>query len=151
MYGNVVLEGTTVRCGVGVIMLSSDGLILLERRSDNGMWSLPGGAINPGESVAEAALREVMEETGLVVDITGLVGVYSRVTDGRMVVYPDNGDRRQLVDVVLVARQASGLLRMSPESTDLRFFPPDALPDDIVPPARAPIADFLAGRRGVVA
>ena len=78
MYASIKIDpNTLVKAGVGIIITDSEGWILLERRSDNGMWSLPGGGIEAGESITEAAIREVKEETGLDVRITGLVGVYS--------------------------------------------------------------------------
>ena len=67
MYSNQVIDPhiTHVKVGVGVIILDDSGRILLEKRRDNGMWGLPGGGIEPGESIYETALREVEEETGL--------------------------------------------------------------------------------------
>lgn len=103
---------------------------------------MPGGAVEPGESVAQAARREVWEESGLDVEITGIVGVYSE-PDARIVVYPDNGDERHLVDVALEAFICSGSLRCSHESLELGFFGPDDLPGNIVPPARQPLKDYF--------
>jgi ADP-ribose pyrophosphatase YjhB (NUDIX family) len=151
MYQRASLAGALVRLGVGVIVTDRQGQILLERRSDNGMWGLPGGGIEPGETVTDAALREVKEESGLVVSITGLLGVYSSVTEGRMVVYPDNGDRRHLVDVVVLADILSGTPTTSKESLELCFFPPTGLPTRIVPPAQAPLMDYVAGMRAIIA
>ena len=136
---------TRVKAGVGVIVVDPAGRILLERRSDNGWWGLPGGAIEAGESVRQAALREVREETGLEIRITGLLGVYSEPA-GRIVRYPDNGDVAHLVDITLTAEIISGKLKVSPESLDLKFFSRDSLPRKIVPPAHQPIQDFIQGR-----
>ncbi len=138
---------TRVKAGVGVVVVNSEGCILLERRSDNGLWGLPGGAIEAGESVRQAALREIREETGLEIRITGLVGVYSEPAE-RIVTYPDNGDVAHLVDVALAAEVVSGKLTLSAESLELRFFHPDSLPWEIVPPARQPLQDFIDGRTG---
>ena len=68
------------------------GELLLIERTDNGLWALPGGAQDLGESVVEAAQREVREETGIDVEITGLSGIYS---DPRHVIAYDNGEVRQ--------------------------------------------------------
>jgi len=65
-----------IRVGVGVFVLDDHGRLLLEKRRDCGLWGLAGGRIEPGESVAEAAVREVKEETGFLVQITRLIGVY---------------------------------------------------------------------------
>jgi 8-oxo-dGTP pyrophosphatase MutT (NUDIX family) len=146
MYGRQEPDANTrVRAGVGVIVVDAMGRILLERRSDNGLWGLPGGAIHPGESVREAALREVKEETGLDIRITSLLGVYSEPT-GRIVTYPDNGDVVHLVDIVFTAEFFSGKLAVSQESLELSFFSPEALPRAVVPPALQPIDDFIQGR-----
>ena len=138
---------TKVKVGVGIIIVDSEGRILLERRSDSGMWGLPGGAIEPGESVGEAALREVQEETGLHIRIIDLLGVYSEPSR-RIVTYPDNGDVAHLVDIGLKAEIVSGELRLSPESLELKFFPLDMLPEEIAPPAFQLLEDFRDGRSG---
>lgn len=150
MYGSRVRPGTLVKAGVGVIVSDGLGRVLLERRSDNGRWGLPGGAVEPGETWAEAAVRETLEETGLTVRIGFLVGVYSDPGQGRIVTYPDNGDVRHLVDAVLSADIVSGELRLSPESLELGFFAQSGLPLDLVPPARRAVEDFFRGRRGVI-
>lgn len=136
---------TLVKAGVGVIVTDGRGNILLERRSDNGLWGLPGGSIEPGESICRAACREIREETGLDIRITGLLGVYSE-PEKRIVTYPDNGDVAHLVDIVLTAEIMAGELTLSPESLELRFFPRDLLPEGIVPPAHQPLEDYRNGR-----
>ena len=149
MYGSVVVQGMGVRVGVGVVIRGSGDAILLEKRRDCGWWGLPGGKVEQGESLVEAAVREVREETGLAVEVTHLIGVYSDPR-GRIVTYPDNGDVVQLIDVIVGARVLSGSLLCSHESEEVRFFTPAQLPEEIVPPARQPIADAFAGQRGVL-
>lgn len=149
MYGNTVVEGMLVRVGVGVVVQGPGDTILLEKRRDCGWWGLPGGKVEPGESLTDAAVREVCEETGLTVEVTHLIGVYSD-PDGRIVTYPDNGDVVQLVDVVVGARVLSGQIVCSHESEEVRFFSPSQLPEEIVPPARQPVADAFEGRCGVL-
>jgi 8-oxo-dGTP pyrophosphatase MutT (NUDIX family) len=152
MYSKQVIDPriTHVKVGVGIIIVDESGRILLEKRSDNGMWGLPGGAVEPGESVRQTALREAKEETGLDIEITGLVGVYSEPFEGRIATYPDNGDIRHLVDIVLIAEMISGQMVISGESLDLRFFNPDSFPTELVPPAKKPLRDFVAGTRCVI-
>lgn len=150
MYAKKAADtNTRVRVGVGVIVLDSRGWILLEKRSDCGMWGLPGGRIEPGESVTEAAVREVKEETGLNVEITRLLGVYSE-RESHIVTFLDNGDVVHLVDILVEAKIRSGELSISSESEALQFFNPSALPSDIVPPALAPLQDFLEGKTGTI-
>lgn len=149
MYGSAVVSGMRVRVGVGVVIRGAGDAILLEKRRDCGWWGLPGGKVEPGESLSDAAMREVAEETGLVVEITHLIGVYSN-PQGRIVTYPDNGDVVQLVDVVVGARALSGQLTCSHESEALAYFAPGQMPAEIVPPARQPIMDAIEGRSGLL-
>jgi len=145
---HIASENTLVRAGVGVIIEDSQRRILLEKRSDCGLWGLPGGRIEPGEAIAQTAIREVQEETGLTVKITQLLGVYSGPQD-RIVTYPDNVV--QLVDIILLAAIVSGSLACSEESEALEFFQPNQLPMEIVPPARKPLEDFANGLVGAIA
>lgn len=140
-------KDTVVRSGVGVLIRDADGRILLERRSDCGFWGIPGGRVDPGESVARTAVREAFEETGLTVRVTGLYGVYS---DGRtrLVTFPDRVV--QLVDTIVEAEITGGRLKISSESLELGFFPLDELPPGIVPPAMEILRDLRAGRRDVL-
>jgi ADP-ribose pyrophosphatase YjhB (NUDIX family) len=150
MFGRKVAdENTRVRVGVGVIILDDRGRLLLERRRDCGLWGLSGGRIEPGESIVSAAIREAKEETGLDVEITRLVGVYSE-PERRIVTYPDNGDVVHLVDIILEARVLGGELLCSEESHEVVFFESGSLPGDIAPPAVAPIRDYLRGGAGII-
>ena len=143
-------EITGQRFGVGVVVRREDGAILLERRADSGMWGLPGGRVEPGESVAASAVREVLEETGLRVELTRLIGIYSDPAE-RVVTYPGNGDVTHKIDPIVEARILGGELRTSSESEELAFFNPTQLPCDIAPPARRPLEDYCRGRSGVIA
>ena len=72
---------------VSAIVPDSEGRILLIRRTDNGYWSIPGGGVEPGESLPQAVTREVAEETGMRCEVTGLVGIYS--DPGHVAAYDD--------------------------------------------------------------
>ena len=93
--------------------------ILLTRRTDNGRWCLPGGRTESGESVVETCIREVLEETGLEVQIVRLLGVYS--SPHRMVEYAD-GNRYQIVALNFEAEPLGGTLTLSDETTEYGYF-----------------------------
>jgi ADP-ribose pyrophosphatase YjhB (NUDIX family) len=106
-------------------MVTNDrGDILLQRRADNGLWAPPGGTIELGESISETAVREVKEETGLDVEITELVGVY---TNPRHIVAYSNGEVRQQFNICFSTRLLGGRVVSSDESTEVRFIPAQAL------------------------
>ena len=93
--------------------------VLLTRRTDNGQWCLPGGAMESGESAAEACEREVLEETGLSIRVTRLVGVYSH--PDQLVIYPD-GNKAHIVALHFEADVISGEPGLSNETTDFGYF-----------------------------
>ncbi|WP_329564772.1 NUDIX domain-containing protein [Kitasatospora sp. NBC_01266] len=103
------------------VVTDDAGRILLQRRTDNGLYALPGGTMDLGESLPGTAVREVQEETGLDVEITGLVGTY---TDPRHIIAYSDGEVRQQFNVCFTARITGGELRISNESTDLQFVAP---------------------------
>ena len=114
---------TTVIPSANVVVANRAREILLIRRTDNRNWALPGGAMNLGESLVAAARRETAEETGVQVQITGLVGIY---TDPRHVIlYPSNGEVRQEFSVVFTARPIGGRPCPSDEASEVRWVPPD--------------------------
>ncbi len=133
-----------IRPGVSAIILTTEGL-LLQRRSDNGLWGLPGGSVEPGESVSEAVVREVREETGLDVTPLRLIGVYSAPANGQVVTYPD-GNVIHYVSSNFECRVVGGALACNHESLELGWFDPERLPAEMVPMHRVRIADALAHR-----
>ncbi|MDQ2806572.1 MAG: NUDIX domain-containing protein [Chloroflexota bacterium] len=128
-----------------VIFAADQEHILLTRRSDNGRWCLPGGAIEAGESAAEACAREVREETGLEVAVGRLIGVYT--TPHRIVEY-DDGNQRQLIAFCFAATPTGGVLGLSDETTEAAYFAPSEIADlDLVDHHWERISDALAGQR----
>ncbi|WP_157254716.1 NUDIX hydrolase [Nonomuraea typhae] len=108
---------------VNVIVTNAEGELLMIRRSDNGNWAVPGGAIDLGESIPAAAIRETLEETGITCEITGLSGTYS---DPRHVIlYTSNGEARQEFSLVLIGRAVGGTPTPSEESREVRWVPRD--------------------------
>jgi 8-oxo-dGTP pyrophosphatase MutT (NUDIX family) len=112
---------------VTAIIRDPAGRILLHRRSDDGRWDLPGGAIDPGEAPAEALVREVWEETGLRVVPVRIIGVFGG-PNGFRSTYP-NGDQVEYTDLLFECRVVGGkLVSRDGEATDFRYFPPADLP-----------------------
>lgn len=107
-----------------VVVAVDDGRVLMIQRTDNGRWALPGGGQELGESVREAAIRETREETGIDVDVTGVVGIYS---DPRHVIAYDDGEVRQEFALCLSARATGGVPTPSDESRQVRWVPTDEL------------------------
>ena len=135
-----------IRPGTCAAVFNERGEILLQKRADNGFWSMPGGAVDPGESVQQGALREVWEETGLHVRVVRLVGVYSDPRNYMITQYP-GGDIVHNVSLCFVCERVSGTLQISHESTDIGYFPLDALPEPMMPSHLIRIKDVLAQQR----
>jgi ADP-ribose pyrophosphatase YjhB (NUDIX family) len=118
--------------------------ILLTRRTDNGMWCLPGGMIDAGESVSEACEREVWEETGLRVHVIRLTGVYS--DPNNMIVYRD-GNQAHIVVLNFEVETLGGKPRLSNETTEVYWFPiSEAMKMDLFHGHVEHIRDALAGQ-----
>lgn len=129
-----------IRPATNGVVFDEPGRVLLQKRSDNGYWGLPGGNIDIGESVEQGAVREVLEETGLIVRVTRLIGVYSDLREYAALIYP-NGTVIHYVTLVFECELVSGDLRISDESTDIGYFHPDALPDNTLLSHRIRIKD----------
>jgi ADP-ribose pyrophosphatase YjhB (NUDIX family) len=129
---------------VNVIVTNAADEILMIRRTDNGNWAVPGGAIDLGESIPQAAIRETREESGIVCEITGLVGTYS---DPRHVIlYTSNGEARQEFSIVLTGRAISGKPTPSDESREVRWMPREQVTElQMDRSMRMRIEHYLAG------
>ena len=123
-------------------VIERDGKILLQRRSDNGGWGLPGGLLELEETYAQAALREVREETGLICRLTGFLGLYHNYD----MMWP-NGDRAHTLGAIYTAEIEGGELRTDEESLELRFFSREELPALCFEDHRAAVADYYRGLR----
>ena len=120
LYGDRLGRQGTLRLGCSAIIFDEvREKVLLTRRADNGRWCLPGGGMESGESVAEACEREVLEETGLMVCMKRLIGVYS--DPDQLVIYPD-GNKAFFVVLNFEAEVLHGELTLSDETTNFGYF-----------------------------
>lgn len=136
-----------VGAGTNAFLLE-DGKVLLQKRSDNGLWGLPGGGMDAGESMAECAVREMWEETGIESRVTRLVGVYSDPAHHSIMSYR-HGPEVTIVQYVIglyEVERTGGEIAVSEESTAVEWHPADNLPEPISPAARLRIEDALTGR-----
>jgi ADP-ribose pyrophosphatase YjhB (NUDIX family) len=107
---------------VNVVVVNDADEILMIRRSDNENWAVPGGAIDLGESMTQAAVRETREESGVDCEITGLVGIYT--DPNHIIVYTSNSEARQEFSILLTGRPTGGTPTPSDETTEVRWVPP---------------------------
>jgi ADP-ribose pyrophosphatase YjhB (NUDIX family) len=122
--------------GVNTCIIEN-GKILLTKREDFEVWCLPGGAVEKGEPVTDAARRETREEIGLEVELARLIGLYSQLSAPSFVWYI----------AAFAARPVGGELRADPaEVIDIAYFAPDELPDDLMVTHRRRILDAFASR-----
>jgi ADP-ribose pyrophosphatase YjhB (NUDIX family) len=130
---------------VNVVVVNEAGDVLMIRRSDNDNWAVPGGAIDLGESLGQAAVRETREETGIECEITGLVGIY---TDPKHVIlYTSNGEARQEFSILLTGVATGGQPTPSSESSEVRWVPRgDVAGYQMDRSMRMRIEHYLAGR-----
>jgi len=134
--GGATLAGPeTPKLMVDVVIPSEAGIVLVRRGSEpfRGQWALPGGFVEVGETVREAAVREAAEETGLAVEVSRLVGVYSD---------PDRDPRGHNVSVAFLARVLSGQMKASSDAAEVDVLDPAAV--ELAFDHRRIIADAIA-------
>lgn len=120
-----------LKAGVAVIILDEENQVLLQKRADVGLWGIPSGHVEIGETVSEAAIREVKEETNLDVKIKKLIGVYSD-PNSQVFFYP-NGKVVHFITTCFLAEITGGELKCnSDESLDIKFFGQQNLPHDLL-------------------
>lgn len=127
----------------GVLASDGRGRVLLQRRRDTGQWAIPMGKQELGETVAECAVRETLEETGVLVEVTGLLGIYS--DPAHIVAYTD-GEIRQEYEVILTGRPVSGEPAANDEASAAAWFTPGELDGlDIHPTQWRQLRDWIGG------
>ena len=141
--GERIARLAPLKLGACAVIWDDQGRILLTRRTDNGLWCLPGGAQEPGETPGEAVVREVWEETGLEVEPRRLIGVYS---DPNWIACYADGNRWALVVLTFECAVRGGQLGLSDETTEVGYFAPGDLPPLVEPHYRR-IEDALRHSR----
>ncbi|MFF4009774.1 NUDIX hydrolase [Streptomyces sp. NPDC001717] len=130
---------------VTAVVRDNAGRLLVIHKTDNDLWALPGGGHDIGESIGDTVVREVEEETGITVEIDGIVGLY---TDPQHVLAYDDGEVRQQFSICFRAHPTGGSLRTSGESKEVRWMDPADLDGlDIHPSMRLRIQHGLDDSR----
>jgi 8-oxo-dGTP pyrophosphatase MutT (NUDIX family) len=117
-------KANTLVPACGMLAVDGHGRILLQRRRDTGQWALPMGKMEIGETPTQCAVRETQEETGVLVEATGFLGIYS--DPGHIVAYGD-GEIRQAYEVMLIGGPISGSPAANDEASDVGWFAPEEL------------------------
>ncbi|WP_078380774.1 NUDIX hydrolase [Sutcliffiella halmapala] len=126
----------------GAFVLNKESQLLLQRRTDNGHWGLPGGFMDLGESVQDTARREVLEETGIKLEELELFGIYSGPMYDKTFA---NGDQVSMVQILFTCNQFKGeLVEHNLESLENKFFSLNELPENLFNEHRIFIEDFLS-------
>ena len=126
----------------GVLAVDGHGRVLLQRRRDTGQWAIPMGKQELGETPSQCAVRETLEETGVLTELTGILGVYS--DPGHIVAYTD-GEVRQEWELIMIGRPVGGAPAANDEASDVRWVAPGDLEGlDIHPTQWRQLRDWLA-------
>lgn len=126
--------------GVTALVRDEAGRVLLGRRADNGLWALPSGIAEPAETMAATCVREVLEETGVEIEVVDLISIHTT----QPVVYP-NGDRTVFVDHFFGCRAVGGQARVADdESTEVGWFELGAFPEPLSGSVTRALADAAA-------
>lgn len=129
----------------GGIVCNEHNEVLLQKRGDSEAWGFPGGAMELGESAEETAIREIYEETGLIVTIEHLIGVYTKYTHE----YP-NGDQAQTITFCFMCKPVGGKLQTDGNETlELQYFAQEAMPQLFAQQHQDAYDDWIAGKSGV--
>lgn len=138
---------TSRKPSASALVRDETGRVLLLRRPDNDLWTIPTGGLKRGETIRECAVRECREETGVEIETLGLVGVFT--TPDHVIEYIKGGrtdEVRQPVNVCLHAQPVGGKLTTTDEASAVRWVAPDDLDNyDIHPALRRRIRHGLSG------
>lgn len=138
----------TPKIAVNAVVFNGQREVLLARRTDNGLWCIPGGHVDLGETLAQACARELYEETGLTAEVVRLVGVYSD-TQGSL--HIAQGPEWHTVRVSFLCKVTGGSLTPSEETSEIRYFNVRQLPPLITDHARRIQDAYEDKKEGVIA
>jgi ADP-ribose pyrophosphatase YjhB (NUDIX family) len=140
-----MLGDFSIKPGIAVIIFDEKKRILLQLRSDVKQWGIPSGNVEPGETIEEAAIREMKEEANVSIQIQKLIGVYSE-PQSQLFHYP-NGKSVHFITSCFLAKIVEGeVTTHSEESLDMKFFPINELPDNLLPMHPMWLKDALADK-----
>jgi ADP-ribose pyrophosphatase YjhB (NUDIX family) len=138
-------QANSIRVAVSAFVLDDAGRLLMIRRTDNDLYAMPGGGQEVGETVAQAVVREVAEETGIDVEVTGVIGIYSN--PAHVIAY-DDGEVRQEFSICFRATPTGGQPRTSSESSEVEWVTRERLDElNIHPSIRLRIGHGFDGRQ----
>lgn len=141
-------QETLITVGCGAIIEDEQGRILLQQRKDRVNWCLPGGVMEIGETFIETLMREVQEESNLIIESPELFGIYSGPSGCQQ--YP-NGDKIFSLQIIFRVTSYHGELRQEgPESHAHMFFERNSLPHPLNPGQAAFILDWAEGLTGPI-
>jgi 8-oxo-dGTP pyrophosphatase MutT (NUDIX family) len=129
-----------VAAAANALIFNEQAQILLTRRADNGWWCIPGGHLDPNETIEAAAVREALEETGLTVTIEQVTGMYNVTYPAALM--PEKKPRHIFV-IAYRCRVLSGSLTLNDEVTEFGWFAPEHLPTDMMPHHAARVQDAI--------
>lgn len=134
-------------CACGCLIFNERNQILLQKRSDDGLWGNPGGSMELGETIYDTVIREVKEETNLDLDKDSLkiFNIYSGEEQHH--IYP-NGDEVYMVNIIFEVRAYRGEVICDSESTELKYFDLADLPTDITKPFACVLRDLRKEQQG---
>jgi ADP-ribose pyrophosphatase YjhB (NUDIX family) len=132
----------TPKIAVNALVFNDRGEVLLAKRTDNGLWCLPGGPVDLGETLTQACQRELYEETGLRAEVVRLVGVYS---DPQHSLHIAQGPEWHTVRVSFLCKLTGGTIRPSEETSEIQYFDVNRLPTMITDHAKR-VQDAVSDR-----
>jgi ADP-ribose pyrophosphatase YjhB (NUDIX family) len=143
---DMVKDNKVILCATAVVVVNEDNHVLLQKRSDNKKWGLPGGLLEMDESIIDCAIREVKEETNLDIAITRFLGVFNNPQ-----MRWKEKDEARVIAFALVGKVIGGELKINDEeSLEYRYFSYEAVPEVHAPDNQEAIRAYFEGKRHLI-